>query len=85
MCNCVKKSECRIVYIVIIVVCLMSVVTVLSLPQLDNVTIDLSYLSCADEPEPSSTSSPTVNPTSTPTVQSTGRLSYSLLCIAIIL
>ena len=26
----------------------------------DNVTIDLSYLSCADEPEPSSTSSPTV-------------------------
>ena len=41
----------------------------------DNVTIDLSYLSCADEPEPSSTSSPTVNLTSTPTVQSTGRLS----------
>ena len=45
------------------------------------VTIDLSYLSCADELEPSSTSSPTINPRSIPTVKSTGRLS----CTAIIL
>ena len=29
LCNCVKKRECRIVYMVIIVVCLISVVIIL--------------------------------------------------------